>query len=92
MFPLHTVYQLSYVFYPPYQKRTIVNYSLLLLTVVQIYIIMELWFTMEKLWYYGENNGTMEKNYSTMEKTMVLYRELWNFDLRRKKTIKYGLL
>ena len=26
---------------------------------------------------------TME-NYGTMEKTMVLYREQWNFDLRRK--------
>ena len=39
---------------------------------------MELWFTME-------NYGTIEKNYPSMDKTMVLYRELWNFDLRRKK-------
>ena len=29
----------------------------------------------------------MEKNYGTMAKTMVLYGELWNFDLRRKKTM-----
>ena len=35
---------------------------------------------MEKLWYYG-------KNYGTMEKTMVLYRKLWNFDLLWKKTM-----
>ena len=40
---------------------------------------MVLWYY-EKLWYYG-------KNYGTMNKTMVLYWELWNFDLRRKKTI-----
>ena len=25
------------------------------------------------------------KNYFTIEKSMVLYREPWNFDLRRKK-------
>ena len=31
-----------------------------------------------KLWYYG-------KNYGTRDKTMILYWELWNFDLRRKK-------
>ena len=39
---------------------------------------MELWFTME-------NYCTIEKNYGTMDKTMVLYWELWNFDLRWKK-------
>ena len=36
---------------------------------------MELW---KKLWYYTENYGTliytMEKNYGTMEKIMVLYK------------------
>ena len=36
---------------------------------------MVLW---KKLWYFGQNYGTMDK-------TMVLYRELWNFDLRRGK-------
>ena len=30
-------------------------------------IALELWFTMKKLWYYGN--------------TMVVYRKLWNFDL-----------
>ena len=30
--------------------------------------------TMEKLWQYGQNFGTMEK-------TIVLYQRLWNFDL-----------
>ena len=38
---------------------------------------------MVKLWYYG-------KNYGTMEKTMVLYRKLWNFDLLWKKLWYYG--
>ena len=33
---------------------------------------------MEKLWYYGQNYGTIVK-------TMVLYRELLNFDLQREK-------
>ena len=32
----------------------------------------------------------MEKNYGTMEKTMVLYRKLWNFDLIWKKLWYYG--
>ena len=36
---------------------------------------MVLW---TKLWFYGQNYGTIIK-------TMVLYRDLWNFDLRRKK-------
>ena len=31
---------------------------------------MELWFTMEKLWYYGKNIGTMEKNYGFIPKTI----------------------
>ena len=35
----------------------------------QNYGTMELWFTIE-------NYGTMEKNYGTMDKTMVLYWEL----------------
>ena len=30
--------------------------------------------------------GTMEKNDGTMEKTIVPYKEIWNFDLRRTKT------
>ena len=34
---------------------------------------------MEKRWCYG-------KNYVTMKKAIVLYRELWKFDLRKKKT------
>ena len=33
-------------------------------------------------WYYG-------KNYDAMEKTMVLYGKLWNFDLLWKK---YGTM
>ena len=37
---------------------------------------------MEKLWYYG-------KNYGTMEKTMVLWKKLWNFDLLWKN---YGTM
>ena len=32
----------------------------------------------------------MEKTYGTMDKTMELYRELWNFDLRMKT--KHGRL
>ena len=39
--------------------------------VLNRFIAWELWFTMEKLWYFG-------KNYGTMEKTMILYRKLWN--------------
>ena len=40
---------------------------------------------MEKLWYYG-------KNYGTMEKTMVLYRKLWNFDLLWKTMVLWKKL
>ena len=36
------------------------------------FIALELSFTMEKLWYYGKNYGAMEKNYGTMENTMIL--------------------
>ena len=43
-------------------------------TIVNSYGTMELWFTMEKLWYYRKNYGT--------------YRELWKFDLRREKSWK----
>ena len=33
----------------------------------------------------------MGKNYGTMEKTMILYRKLWNFiDLQWKKLWYYG--
>ena len=28
----------------------------------------------KKIWYHGKNYGTMDKN-------MILYRKLWNFDL-----------
>ena len=45
-----------------------------IIEVLSRFIALELLSTMEKLWYYG-------KNYGTMEKTMVLYRKLWNFDL-----------
>ena len=41
-------------------------------------IALELWFTIEKLWYYGKNYGTMEKTmelWLTMEKTMVLWKK-----------------
>ena len=31
------------------------------------------------------NFDLLWKNYGTMAKTMVLYRELWNYDLRRGK-------
>ena len=44
---------------------------------LQNYGTMKLLFTME-------NYGAVEKNYYTTDKTMVLYREPWNFDLRRK--------
>ena len=33
---------------------------------------MELWFTMEKLWYYEKNYDTMEKIYGTITSTMEL--------------------
>ena len=36
-----------------------------------------------------ENNGTMDKNDGTMEKTMVLYLELWNLHLLRKKHARF---
>ena len=37
---------------------------------------MELWFTMEILWYYGQIYNTMgKKNYATIENTIVLYRK-----------------
>ena len=36
------------------------------------------------------NFDLLWKNYGTMEKTiMVLYRELWNFDLPLKKKVDY---
>ena len=54
-----------------------------MIEVLNILTGFELWFTMEKLWYYG-------KNYGTMEKTMVLDRKLWNFDLLWKKLWYYG--
>ena len=41
---------------------------------------MVLW-NIDLLW----KTMVLGKNYGTIEKTMVLYRELWNFDLRRDK-------
>ena len=38
-----------------------------------------------------KNYDTM-KNYGTMEKTMVLYQKLWNFDLPWKKLWYYSTL
>ena len=50
---------------PTLTKKNIVHYSLLQFIILQNYGTMELWFTME-------NYGTMEKNYGTMDKTIVL--------------------
>ena len=33
-----------------------------------------------------------KKNYGTIDNTLVLYRELLNFDLRRKKMVDYQKL
>ena len=57
-------------------KFTIVNYNII-------------WLKTIVLWNFDlllEINGTMIKNYGTMEKAIVPYKEIWNFDLRRKKT------
>ena len=35
--------------------------------------LKKFWLAMEKLWYYGKNYGTIEKN-------VILYRKLFNFD------------
>ena len=59
-------------------KGILVNFRLLLFTILQNYGTMGLWLNME--------------NYGTLDKTMVLYRELYNFDLRRKKMIDYKKL
>ena len=42
---------------------------------------------MEKLWYYGKKLRYYGLNNGTMDKTMVLYRKLPNFDLRREKNM-----
>ena len=47
------------------------------------YLALEFWFTVEKLWYYGQNNGTIE----TMPRTM----ELW-FKKKKKHCKYYQLL
>ena len=41
------------------------------------FIALELWFTMEKLWYYGKNYGTMEKKlwYYTENYRTSIYEE-----------------
>ena len=57
------------------------------LKILNKFIALELWFTMEN---YGTMEMTMvlwKKNYArpTMEKIMKPYRKLWNFDLLWKK-------
>ena len=37
----------------------------------------------------GKTMVLWKKNYSTMEKTMVLYRKIWYFDLLWKKSMVY---
>ena len=65
-------------------KKNYVKYSLLWSIILENYGTMELWLTME-------NCGTMEKTmilwryYVSMDKNKVLYRNIWNFDLRREK-------
>ena len=50
------------------------------------FIALELWFTIRKLWYCGENYGTVEKtkvlwkNNGTIEITMVLWKKLWYYN------------
>lgn len=46
------------------------------------YIGLELWFTLQKQWSYGKNG--------TIEKTMIIYQNVWNFDLLSWQT--YGTL
>ena len=38
-----------------------------------------------ELWLSVENYGIMEKKYGTMDKTMILYRELWTSIYEGKK-------
>ena len=45
---------------------------------------MEILFTIEKLWYYGQNYGNKDKTMALWKK---IYRELWNFNLRRNKNM-----
>ena len=54
-------------------------------------------YSFRTLIYYGKNYDTKEKNYGavekincTMEKTMLRYRKLWNFDLLWQKVWYYG--
>ena len=52
-------------------------------------------YSFRTLIYYGktmvlwEKYGTMGKNYGSMEKSVILYRKLWNFDLLWKN---YGTM
>ena len=46
-------------------------------------------YRLRTLIYYGKIM-VLWQNYGTMEKTMVLYRKLWNFDLLWKKLWYYG--
>ena len=50
---------------------------------------IELWFSMEKLWHYGKNYGTMEKTNKVPWKTIILYWKVWKFDLYEKN---YGTI
>ena len=51
--------------------------------VLNRFIALKLWFTKEKLWYYG-------KNYDTMVKTMVLWKKLWYYTENYGTLIYYG--
>ena len=65
---------------------------------MQNYGTMELWFTMETLWFYGRNDGIMGKNYGTIPKTTIYERKihcslpktmkLW-FIIEKKTTVIY---
>ena len=50
-------------------------------------IAKELWFTIEKLWYYGKTMIPWKRNYGTMEKTMKLWFTMEKTDTMEKKTM-----
>ena len=63
-----------------FKKKKMVDYQKLwkytkIIEVLNRFIALELWFTMEKLWYYGKHYGIIPKTmeiWFTMEKKMVL--------------------
>ena len=83
------IYQNNWSLEQTYSLRTLIYYEKTMVLWKKNYGTLG-----EKLWlYYTENFGTLiyyGKNYGTMEKTMVLYRKLWNFDLLWKKLWYYG--